>query len=27
MYQLDFPSPEAGGVLGAFHTLDIGLVV
>lgn len=26
MYQLDFPSPEAGGVLGAFHTLDIGLV-
>lgn len=26
MYQLDFPSPDAGGVLGAFHTLDIGLV-
>jgi len=26
MYQLDLPSPEAGGVLGAFHTLDIGLV-
>lgn len=26
MYQLDFPSPEAGGILGAFHTLDIGLV-
>lgn len=26
MYQLDFASPEAGGVLGAFHTLDIGLV-
>ena len=26
MYQLDFPSPEASGVLGAFHTLDIGLV-
>lgn len=26
MYQLDFRSPEAGGVLGAFHTLDIGLV-
>lgn len=26
MYQLDFPSPEAGGVMGAFHTLDIGLV-
>lgn len=26
MYQLDFPSPEADGVLGAFHTLDIGLV-
>lgn len=26
MYQLDFPAPEAGGVLGAFHTLDIGLV-
>lgn len=26
MYQLNFPSPEAGGVLGAFHTLDIGLV-
>lgn len=26
MYQLDFPSPEACGVLGAFHTLDIGLV-
>ncbi|MFY7834992.1 MAG: carboxylesterase/lipase family protein [Novosphingobium sp.] len=26
MYQLDYPSPEAGGVLGAFHTLDIGLV-
>ncbi|MET0180342.1 MAG: carboxylesterase/lipase family protein [Novosphingobium sp.] len=26
MYQLDFPSPKAGGVLGAFHTLDIGLV-
>jgi len=25
MYQLDFPSPEAGGVLGAFHTLDIPL--
>lgn len=26
MYQLDFPAPEAGGVLGAFHSLDIGLV-
>ncbi|UIJ47189.1 carboxylesterase/lipase family protein [Sphingomonas cannabina] len=26
MYQLDFPSPDAGGVLGAFHSLDIGLV-
>ena len=26
MYQLDFAAPEAGGVLGAFHTLDIGLV-
>jgi len=26
MYQLDFPSPEADGVLGAFHTLDIPLV-
>ncbi|WP_079247145.1 carboxylesterase/lipase family protein [Sphingomonas turrisvirgatae] len=26
MYQLDFISPEAGGVLGAFHTLDIPLV-
>jgi para-nitrobenzyl esterase len=26
MYQLDFPSPKAGGVLGAFHTLDIPLV-
>jgi para-nitrobenzyl esterase len=26
MYQLDFPSPKAGGVLGAFHSLDIGLV-
>ncbi|WP_076069670.1 carboxylesterase/lipase family protein [Sphingomonas montana] len=26
MYQLDFPAPEAGGVLGAFHTLDIPLV-
>ena len=26
MYQLDFPSPEASGVLGAFHTLDIPLV-
>ncbi|MFC4296358.1 carboxylesterase/lipase family protein [Novosphingobium tardum] len=26
MYQLDLPSPDAGGVLGAFHTLDIGLV-
>jgi para-nitrobenzyl esterase len=26
MYQLDFPSPEAGGVLGAYHTLDIPLV-
>jgi para-nitrobenzyl esterase len=26
MYQLDYPSPEAGGVLGAFHSLDIGLV-
>jgi para-nitrobenzyl esterase len=26
MYQLDFPSPDSGGVLGAFHTLDIGLV-
>ncbi|MEO5494645.1 MAG: carboxylesterase family protein [Sphingomonas sp.] len=26
MYQLDFPCPEAGGVLGAFHTLDIPLV-
>ena len=26
MYQLDFPAPEAGGMLGAFHTLDIPLV-
>ena len=26
MYELDFRSPEAGGVLGAFHTLDIPLV-
>jgi len=26
MYQLDFPAPEAGGILGAFHTLDIPLV-
>lgn len=26
MYQLDFPAPEAGGVLGAFHSLDIPLV-
>lgn len=26
MYQLDFSSPEDNGVLGAFHTLDIGLV-
>ncbi len=26
MYQLDFPSPLDGGVLGAFHTLDIPLV-
>ena len=26
MYQLDFPSPAFGGVLGAFHTLDIPLV-
>ena len=26
MYQLDFPAPEAGGVLGAFHTLDVPLV-
>ncbi|MGP7794707.1 carboxylesterase/lipase family protein [Sphingomonas sp. CLY1604] len=26
MYQFDFPAPEAGGVLGAFHSLDIGLV-
>lgn len=26
MYQLDFPCPEAGGLLGAFHTLDIPLV-
>ena len=26
MYQLDFPAPEAGGVLGAFHSLDIGLM-
>lgn len=26
MYQLDLPAPEAGGVLGAFHTLDIPLV-
>jgi para-nitrobenzyl esterase len=26
MYQLDFPCPEAGGILGAFHTLDIPLV-
>lgn len=26
MYQLDFPCPEAGGMLGAFHTLDIPLV-
>jgi len=25
MYQLDFPAPEASGVLGAFHSLDIGL--
>ncbi|WP_121117707.1 carboxylesterase/lipase family protein [Croceibacterium ferulae] len=26
MYQLDWPSPEDGGVLGAYHTLDIPLV-
>ncbi|WIW90586.1 carboxylesterase/lipase family protein (plasmid) [Sphingobium sp. V4] len=26
MYQLDFPCPDAGGILGAFHTLDIPLV-
>jgi para-nitrobenzyl esterase len=26
MYQLDFAAPEHGGVLGAFHTLDIPLV-
>ncbi|WP_347304510.1 carboxylesterase/lipase family protein [Croceibacterium sp. TMG7-5b_MA50] len=26
MYQLDWPSPEADGVLGAYHTLDIPLV-
>lgn len=26
MYQLDYPSPDHGGILGAFHTLDIGLV-
>jgi para-nitrobenzyl esterase len=26
MYQLDFPAPEASGVLGAFHSLDIPLV-
>lgn len=26
MYQLDFPCPEDGGVLGAFHSLDIPLV-
>jgi len=26
MYQLDFSCPEAGGILGAFHTLDIPLV-
>lgn len=26
MYQLDFPCPEAGGILGAFHSLDIPLV-
>jgi para-nitrobenzyl esterase len=26
MYQLDFPCPEAGGMLGAFHMLDIPLV-
>lgn len=26
MYQLNFPCPEAGGILGAFHTLDIPLV-
>jgi para-nitrobenzyl esterase len=26
MYQLDLPAPEADGVLGAFHTLDIGLL-
>ncbi|MEP9400506.1 carboxylesterase/lipase family protein [Sphingomonas sp. VNH70] len=26
MYQLDFPAPEGGGVLGAYHTLDIPLV-
>ena len=26
MYQLNFPCPEAGGMLGAFHTLDIPLV-
>lgn len=25
MYQLDFPAPEADGILGAFHTLDIPL--
>ncbi|AHE55670.1 carboxylesterase/lipase family protein [Sphingomonas sanxanigenens] len=26
MYQLDFPCPEAGGIFGAFHSLDIPLV-
>ncbi|MDJ0277577.1 carboxylesterase family protein [Sphingomonas sp. 2R-10] len=26
MYQLDFPAPGGGGVLGAYHTLDIPLV-
>lgn len=26
MYQLDFPAPELGGALGAFHTLDIPLM-
>ncbi len=26
MYQLDLSAPEAGGVLGAYHTLDIPLV-
>ncbi|WP_262504156.1 carboxylesterase/lipase family protein [Sphingobium sp. KCTC 72723] len=26
MYQLDFPCPDAGGILGAFHTLDIPLM-